>query len=137
MMPGKIYYGNESFAETVQIFAQSRVVVGYHGAGLANTLFCSSGTIVLEYTTFHDMNATKLWRSNEKGIAGKHGHLKWLKHTIDVDRLANMTDLRSSTDVDHYIKGLRYVELTGSTLFNSVQRVKEELERAELTSLNE
>lgn len=38
-MPGVLYYGNESFKETVEIFANVREIVGYHGAGLANGIF--------------------------------------------------------------------------------------------------
>jgi hypothetical protein len=127
-MSTKVYYGNESFNETVKLFAGSKVVVGYHGAGLVNTLFCPPDAIVLEYTTFRNMNATRMWRSNE-GIAKLHDPLRWLKHTIDIDRLSNLSALANTSDPDHFIKSLPYVEVTGSTLYNSIQRVKESLQR--------
>lgn len=89
------------------MFAHSQVVVGYHGAGLANALFCPS-------------DASKMWRSNER-IKPYHGSLTWLKHTIDVDRLTPLSKLANNSDVDHYIKDLRDVEVTGSTLYNSIE----------------
>jgi hypothetical protein len=128
-MSGVLYYGNESFKETIEIFANAQVVVGYHGAGLANAIFSPWGAIVLEYTTFHDMNATHLWRSNS-AVAKMHGGLTWLRHAIDIDRLTDLDTLANSTDTDHFIKGLRDVTLTGATMYNSIQRIKEELDRA-------
>jgi hypothetical protein len=102
------------------MFAHSQVVVGYHGAGLANALFCPSDA------SFYDMDASKMWRSNER-IKPYHGSLTWLKHTIDVDRLTPLPKLANNSDVDHYIKDLRDVEVTGSTLYNSIETVKKEL----------
>ena len=125
-MPGVLYYGNESFKETVEIFANARVVVGYHGAGFANAVFSPWGTIVLEYTTFYDMNGTRLWRTNGK-IAQIHGGLAWLRHGIDVDRLTDLDTLANTHDTDHFIKDLKYVQLTGATMYNSIERVKHEL----------
>jgi len=125
-MPGVLYYGNESFTETVEIFANARVVVGYHGAGFANTIFSPWDTIVLEYTTFHDMNGTRLWRTNVK-IAQIHGGLTWLRHGIDMDRLTDLDTLEKNHDTDHFIKDLKYVQLTGATMYNSIERIKHAL----------
>jgi hypothetical protein len=132
-LPGKMYFGNETFQETVSLFYDSRVVVGYHGAGFANTIFCRNETIVLEFTTFHDLNGTKLWRTNE-GVAQKHKGLKWIKHTIDIDHLTDLDKLLNATDKDKYIKSLRYVALTGSDMHNSIERVKMELRSNNQTS---
>ena len=109
----------------MRMFYNAKVVVGYHGAGFANTIFCRAGTVILEYTTFHDMDATQMWRSNEE-IAKVHVGLIWLKHTLDVDHLVDLDKLTNATDKDHYIKGSRYVHVTGSDLYNSVERVKRE-----------
>jgi hypothetical protein len=109
------------------------VVVGYHGAGLANALFSPPNTVVVEYTTFLDINETQLWRTNQK-IAQLHGKLLWLKHTIDIDRLTSLSKLANTTNPDHYIKDLTSVEVPGSALFNSIERVKEVLALSSVVS---
>src|SRR5262249_33691278 len=40
--------GSLSFAEQVQLFRGARLIVGPHGAGLTNIVFCEPGTIVYE-----------------------------------------------------------------------------------------
>lgn len=82
--------------------------------------------MVVEYTTFIDMNATHLWRTNEV-VAHAHGNLKWIKHAIDIDRLADLGALANATDMDRYIKNLKYVTITGAQLYNTVESVKREL----------
>lgn len=37
-----------SFSDQVQLFAKARIVVGIHGAGLANIVFCRPGTVLVE-----------------------------------------------------------------------------------------
>jgi hypothetical protein len=39
---------NSSIGEQVNIFRNARLVVGVSGAGLANTIYCEKGTLVLE-----------------------------------------------------------------------------------------
>ena len=34
--------------ETIAAFRNARIVIGVHGGGLANTLWCGPGTLVLE-----------------------------------------------------------------------------------------
>ena len=46
----------------------------------------SPGTIVVEYTTFHDMEGTRSWRSNSNASVA-HGDLTWLIHTIDINHM--------------------------------------------------
>jgi hypothetical protein len=89
--------GMNLYQKTVGIFSNSRVVVGFHGAGLVNTLFCRPETIALEYTTFHDIQAERMWRSNET-VGFVHGSLKWLKHGIDIDPLTDMKLLNDVTE---------------------------------------
>ena len=45
----------EGIAAAVQAFSRARAVVGVHGAGLANAVFCAAGTPLLEvrYPGFH------------------------------------------------------------------------------------
>ena len=45
-----------------------------------------------------------------------HVELIWPKHTLDVDHLVDLDKLKNATDKDHYIKGRRYVQTTGSDL---------------------
>jgi len=41
--------GKLPFAEQVELFADARIVVGPHGAGLANAVFCQPGTVLIEF----------------------------------------------------------------------------------------
>jgi capsular polysaccharide biosynthesis protein len=43
-----IELGSLSFAEQVSLFASAKVIIGPHGAGLANLVFCRKGTTVIE-----------------------------------------------------------------------------------------
>jgi hypothetical protein len=49
--------GSLSFAEQVQLFRGARLIVGPHGAGLTNIVFCEPGTIVYELIPSHYINA--------------------------------------------------------------------------------
>lgn len=44
---------NHSIAEQAEIFASAEAVVGPHGAGLTNIVFCQPGTVVLELFNAH------------------------------------------------------------------------------------
>jgi capsular polysaccharide biosynthesis protein len=46
-----------SFAEQVRLFAGANLVVGIHGAGLTNIVFCHPGTLVYEILPAHYTNA--------------------------------------------------------------------------------
>lgn len=60
----KIFYGNESLREAVQLFHSAKVVVGPHGAAFANVVFCQNDTFVLEIT--RERKEGKMWRTNRK-----------------------------------------------------------------------
>lgn len=47
-----IYLEDWTVAQQIQLFASAKVILGAHGAGLANLAFCQSGTQVIEI--FHD-----------------------------------------------------------------------------------
>jgi hypothetical protein len=49
--------GTLSFVEQVRLFAGANVVVGLHGAGLTNIVFCRPGTLVYEILPAHYTNA--------------------------------------------------------------------------------
>jgi hypothetical protein len=46
--PPTLFYGNESEAATAFTFYHADVIIGYHGAGLANALFSAHGTRIIE-----------------------------------------------------------------------------------------
>ena len=44
-----VFHGGEvTIAQSIELFRQARVVVGVHGAGLANILFCAPGATLIE-----------------------------------------------------------------------------------------
>jgi len=104
------YHGHESLLETVRLFAGARVVVGYHGAGLVNTVFMPHRACVVEVSTYMapeeggaeqqlqlpatgPTNLTKhvghyidlagsKWRTNEPGIAPWNPKLTWTVYRL-------------------------------------------------------
>jgi len=68
-----------SFEEQKKIFCESNVVIGVHGAGLANAVFAPPGTVVIEI--FHPLYATPGYAAIAEAsawkyvaIIGKDGH---------------------------------------------------------------
>eukprot|EP00656_Telonema_subtile_P045051 TRINITY_DN51316_c0_g1_i3.p1 TRINITY_DN51316_c0_g1~~TRINITY_DN51316_c0_g1_i3.p1 ORF type:complete len:254 (+),score=68.62 TRINITY_DN51316_c0_g1_i3:89-850(+) len=51
----QVHYGNESLAEQVQMFNTAHLVIGADGSGLANTVFCEPGTVVLQFPVLPDL----------------------------------------------------------------------------------
>lgn len=49
--------GMLNFNEQIQIFRSARIVVGVHGAGMTNIIFCEPGTIVYELVPAHYANS--------------------------------------------------------------------------------
>lgn len=43
-----VFRGDSSLKETIHLFSEAKVVVGAHGGGLANIVFCKPGTVVVE-----------------------------------------------------------------------------------------
>merc|ERR1712194_785353 len=60
------FTGSESTLETVRAFAGAAGVVGYHGAGFANTIFNGRHVCVVEITTYKDVDCSDktVWRSH-------------------------------------------------------------------------
>ena len=72
----RVFYGeNETLAETVRLFQDARVVVGYHGAGFANALFQRAApACAVEIVAAYDDG--RPWRTNEE-LVRFNANLKW------------------------------------------------------------
>ena len=72
----RVFYGeNETLAETVRLFQDARVVVGYHGAGFANALFQRAApACAVEIVAAYDDG--RPWRTNEELVRFNAG-LTW------------------------------------------------------------
>ena len=45
-----VFDGSLSIADTIELFARARIVVGVHGGALSNVLFCPKGALLVELT---------------------------------------------------------------------------------------
>jgi len=45
---GSVELEEMAFSEQVRLFSQARIVIGIHGAGLANVVFCRPGSVLIE-----------------------------------------------------------------------------------------
>ena len=116
------------------MFADSKVVLGYHGAGLANALFSPAGVVVLEFTTMEDVDSASLWRTNAV-LQRIHPSMTWIQHAVDMDHLDNATGdfigAVSATRIrrhrDQLIKQVQRVRLPPGILFNAMNLLKQEL----------
>ena len=132
----QVFHGNETVVQTMAAFSQSKVIVGYHGAGLVNALFSPPGAVVLEFTTMRDVNTTALWRSNA-GLATIHPKLKWIQHAVDVDRLDNesgtadvvdaVSKIKTHSERDRFIKAVKQIHISRGVLFNSIASLQYQL----------
>ena len=57
-LPVRIFFGNESSASVVQLFAHARAVIGVHGAAFANLVFTAQRACSLEVTVSLDLDST-------------------------------------------------------------------------------
>jgi capsular polysaccharide biosynthesis protein len=108
--------GSLSFAEQVSLFRGASVVVGPHGAGMTNIVFCEPGTIVYELVPEHYQNACfcnlahicrlRYWAdvfadpaTAEADAAIPPSHRKWQSDTAAV--------LARVTEIETILSGLR------------------------------
>ena len=80
-----IFYGNETFTDTVLLFQQAAVVVAFHGAGLINTIYCPSDAVIVELSITPSKsdpksNSTEIWRSNH--VIGTLCRLHWVTYLL-------------------------------------------------------
>ena len=79
---------NYNQRETISLFRRARAIIGIHGAGLANAVYCAPGTALLEIAL-----ATPRHR-DYMHLAMSLGHTYWL-----VDIIANSLESAVSLDV--------------------------------------
>ena len=124
-----IYDGGTSLLDTIALFRSADAVVGWHGAGMANVVFCRNGTKVIEITTYKDLNQTRSWRTDIKKVTAWRKYAKLvvrvpltrvlLANRISIQRFPEMVPKRAHTnasDVDHFIKHLQYAALTSNVI---------------------
>ncbi len=86
--------GTLSVAEQIAAFRAARLVIGLHGAGMSNIVFCQSGSFVYELLPRYYPNAAfnrlaqagglNYWADLFEGVAGGHGHGRTWRIDLDV-----------------------------------------------------
>jgi hypothetical protein len=129
---------NMTVKQTLDLFTNAAGVVGYHGAGHANTLFTAHPSCVMEISTYRTLE-WKPWRSNSE-LANQNDMLFWhtvlinLQTLLDANKYAGkLPDIRKSrgpmdkfghTDRkltvarSRWIKNLRNVRLLNDDIMN-------------------
>lgn len=72
----KTFYGSESMEETRDLFARAKVVIGPHGAGLSNLIFCAESIPVIEFLT---LDMFRVWEA----FGGQTFNLQWWPVLLD------------------------------------------------------
>jgi capsular polysaccharide biosynthesis protein len=67
----RLFCEDLSFVEQVKIFAETSVIVGPHGAGMYNQVFCNSNTIIIEIYN------REYWNQSTRTISSLLGNLHW------------------------------------------------------------
>ena len=111
-----VYRGNETVAQTVGVFANARAVVGYHGAGFANTMLSAHGACVLEVSTNTDTAGEKLWRTNAFMCLPWNPSLRWAVYRVPLTQMLDANGIkynpnRTTTFSDQQVKGFPWVPL--------------------------
>ena len=120
----RYYTGKESAEETIAIFANAIGIVAFHGAGLANALFATAPTCVVEMTALTDPIPPKYpqpaqWRSNRR-VADTNVLVDWrIVHVNTTEiNLANGRPPRG-----HMTKHVQWVPLSA----HNIENVEKEL----------
>jgi hypothetical protein len=120
------YYGNETLLETVAKFSNARIVVGFHGAGHANAIFCQNETVVVELSWYQDAKSDKLWRTNDK-VGRLHGRLHWLVYALRLsESIPTWHDInkKGNGPVSELFQEMKKVHLPTADALNVVNLIK-------------
>ncbi len=83
----KVTLGAQPFAEQLRLFAEAEIVIGAHGAGLANTIVCREGTWLLELVG--DKVVNPMYAALASLVGLRYGYLRvadsYRDHIVDVD----------------------------------------------------
>ena len=104
----RVFWGeNETLAETVRLFQDARVVVGYHGAGFANALFQRAApACAVEIVAAYDDG--RPWRTNEELVRFNAG-LTWRTVRLGLAEVLAANDNARRPAEERYplVKGVR------------------------------
>ena len=93
---GSVYEftGRESDTRIMDIFANTALIVGYHGAGFANAFYSPNGTCVIEISTEEDLSGSKPWRTNSVAISERIANrVRWVTTNINLKPLLCIIDV--------------------------------------------
>ena len=139
------YFGNESIAETIRLFANAQVVFGFHGAGLINVVFCKPTTVVVELTFLlnEDEANPRPFRTNGPGVLPIAAEqLNWLVHALPVSvaHIPNNVELSAmhedNHDRDHALKQASNISVPPVDMYNVLASVKALLIRLSIRAKN-
>lgn len=99
-LPVVYFWGNESMRTTVEMFADAKLIVAPHGAGMVNCLFCRDDALLIEVTR-SVLSSNQIWRSNTPILeaAGIQTHKVVIQLNEIYTRLAG-----SNTTLLHYLQ---------------------------------
>jgi hypothetical protein len=144
-LPLIFYHGNESFSETVRIFGNSQVIIGFHGAGHINAVFAPKSCVVVEITFFMPLRETNvdvklqpaIWRTNRPGLMKLNPNLTWIAHGVYFDDVestlipsTNISARTKPSRIDRVLKNVKQVKLA----MDDVRSIQSEIDKA-LSSL--
>ena len=133
-----IYNGTESINRTVEIFRRSIAVLMFHGAAAANVIFCRRRAVLVEISTFQDLESKLRWRNNSWHVSRVRPDIRYIVKfvplqlvypNIDMKKLKESQETMLRTEnVDHFIKDLRNVLLPHENIREIANEIRSHLE---------
>ena len=131
---GSVYEftGRESDTRIMDIFANTALIVGYHGAGFANAFYSPNGTCVIEISTEEDLSGSKPWRTNSVAISERIANrVRWVTTNINLKPLLEANGIMAPAqakflkkDPNHKIKNLKKVSMLRHEISSVLQIAK-------------
>ncbi len=97
--------GRHGFLEQARLFSNAREIVGVHGAGLANTVFCPPGALVVELNNMQESHGDHFYRDLSRVAGHRHVTLRPARETDD-DPAFHQRDTPRWFDIDILAKTL-------------------------------
>ncbi len=89
-----------SFLQQMELFQEASCVIGVHGAGLANVVFCRTNTAVLEIGSQDFPNAEYYRLAASRGL-----RYRWIEATPSLDAAVGYRDLR--VDINAVVESIK------------------------------